>query len=298
MSVRTQPGHIEFTEIPSAFNASDSMIVRPFSANLLAQYGAMCGTPISPPIDDIFTIRPLPRSSRAVEPPYFARMLDVEAALAAGPPEVVVIQDLAAPAYTALRMRQLGFGFEHTLFVVYCHGTRRWITDTARKVRVLPGAHAVTILEQASIELADVVVSPSRYLVDWMRQQRWQLPPDTLVIPHLTRAVAAGEPQPRAEAGTERVRRLAFFGRLEERKGIRPFIQGLNALPAGLLHGLEVEFVGRATPAWTPERVKTILSESERMAEIVRKIGKITRYETKPYVGATQILDLDKSTES
>ncbi|WP_234022941.1 PAS domain S-box protein [Sorangium cellulosum] len=37
----------------------------------------------------------------------------------------------------------------------------------------------------------------------------------------------------------------------------------------------------------------TILSEAERMAEIVRKIGKITRYETKSYVGAAKIIDLD-----
>ncbi len=41
-----------------------------------------------------------------------------------------------------------------------------------------------------------------------------------------------------------------------------------------------------------------ILRESERMAEIVRKIGKIARYETKPYVGGTSILDLDRATES
>lgn len=43
--------------------------------------------------------------------------------------------------------------------------------------------------------------------------------------------------------------------------------------------------------------VETILYEAERMAEIVRKIGKITRYETKTYVGETQILDLEKSSE-
>ena len=42
--------------------------------------------------------------------------------------------------------------------------------------------------------------------------------------------------------------------------------------------------------------VDIILREAERMAEIVRKIGSITRYETKAYVGSTQILDLDKST--
>jgi PAS domain S-box-containing protein len=41
----------------------------------------------------------------------------------------------------------------------------------------------------------------------------------------------------------------------------------------------------------------TILGEAERMAEIVRKIGKITRYETKAYVGAAKIIDLDRSSE-
>jgi len=42
--------------------------------------------------------------------------------------------------------------------------------------------------------------------------------------------------------------------------------------------------------------IDIILREAERMAEIVRKIGRITRYETKTYVGSTQILDLEKST--
>jgi len=38
-----------------------------------------------------------------------------------------------------------------------------------------------------------------------------------------------------------------------------------------------------------------IVQEAERMADIVRKIGKITRYETKAYVGAAKIVDLDRS---
>jgi hypothetical protein len=40
---------------------------------------------------------------------------------------------------------------------------------------------------------------------------------------------------------------------------------------------------------------KVIFNEAERMAEIVRKIGRITRYETKSYVGRARILDLDRS---
>ena len=40
-----------------------------------------------------------------------------------------------------------------------------------------------------------------------------------------------------------------------------------------------------------------ILTEAERMAEIVRKIGRITRYETKSYVGSSKILDIERSSE-
>ncbi|MBI5487717.1 MAG: PAS domain S-box protein [Deltaproteobacteria bacterium] len=41
--------------------------------------------------------------------------------------------------------------------------------------------------------------------------------------------------------------------------------------------------------------VETILQETERMAELVKKIGNLSRYETKRYVGGAQILDLDRS---
>ncbi|MGH7271410.1 MAG: PAS domain S-box protein [Polyangiaceae bacterium] len=43
---------------------------------------------------------------------------------------------------------------------------------------------------------------------------------------------------------------------------------------------------------------EVIFNEAERMAEIVRKIGRITRYETKSYVGRARILDLDRSAPS
>jgi PAS domain S-box-containing protein len=43
--------------------------------------------------------------------------------------------------------------------------------------------------------------------------------------------------------------------------------------------------------------VSIIHSEAQRMAEIVRKIGKLTRYETKTYVGEQRILDLDRASE-
>lgn len=43
--------------------------------------------------------------------------------------------------------------------------------------------------------------------------------------------------------------------------------------------------------------LRVIIAEAERMADIVRKIGKITRYETKSYVGAAKIVDLDRASD-
>ncbi len=46
------------------------------------------------------------------------------------------------------------------------------------------------------------------------------------------------------------------------------------------------------------QAVAIIISEAERMAEIVRKVGRITKYETKTYVGGARILDLEKASGS
>ncbi|MCG3173362.1 MAG: Regulator of RpoS [Myxococcota bacterium] len=43
---------------------------------------------------------------------------------------------------------------------------------------------------------------------------------------------------------------------------------------------------------------EAIFREAERLADIVKKIGRITKYETTSYVGQTRILDLDKAAQS
>ncbi len=59
------------------------------------------------------------------------------------------------------------------------------------------------------------------------------------------------------------------------------------------------ELLQRKLTKNTPEHhaAEVIVREAERMADIVRKIGKITRYETKSYVGAQKILDLDRAAD-
>ena len=220
----------------------------------------------------------LPRSEACVEPAHFGRLLDIDGALDAARPDVVIAQDLAGAAYVPLRRRQLGLGFDDMLFIVRCSGTRRWITDAARKVRVHPGALAVTVLERATLELADVVVAESRYMVDWMRAEGWRLPEATHVIPSVLESGATGKAPAQAQLDPGgRVRRLAFFGRLEERKGVRPFLAALNELEPHALAGVELEFIGPPTPAWPPARVGELLSS--RTTAALRSIRFATNLE-------------------
>jgi glycosyltransferase involved in cell wall biosynthesis len=201
-------------------------------------------------------IRPVPRSAEPVEPWEFAHAHSVMLGLRDEPPDVVVAHDLGAPAYSALRLRQTGLGFENTLFVVFCHGSRRYVLDLSPSLAVgdLRAVLGVSILEQACIELADAVVSPSAFLLDWMRAQGWQLPQRSLVIPYFTAPAAARAARP----SPDRLERLTFFGRIDERKGLKIFADALRALEPEL----EVEFVGKTTRTWTHERVKSLLPAS------------------------------------
>jgi len=58
---------------------------------------------------------------------------------------------------------------------------------------------------------------------------------------------------------------------------------------------LLLRYIDKVKAAQSYNAAEVIFAEAERMAEIVRKIGKITKYETKSYVGRARILDLDKA---
>ncbi len=214
-------------------------------------------------------IRPVPRAAKAVEPWHFAHAHAVSLGLQESPPDVVVAHDFGAPAYTALRLRQAGIAFGNTLFVVYCHGPRRWIADINSNIAIgdLPTVLGVSVLEQAAVELADVVVSPSAHLLAWMNGRGWQLPEQALVIPYFTRAEATGKP---ADASSRQdrgqIRRLSFFGRVDERKGVKLLVDALNELDAARLDGLELEFVGKTTSLWPRARVLSLLSHATKRA--------------------------------
>ena len=205
-----------------------------------------------------------------VRPPWLAPTLEVFHALRDRPPDVAVVNDWRGLGYASQRARQLGAALPATAFVVHCHGPGRVLAEFAQKVPDAADRFGEGVTERASVELADAVVSPTEWLLDWMRAHDWPLPADARVIPYIRESVALDEA---AEAAPEiaPVRRLAFFGQLREGKGIRIFAEALARLDPALLDGVDVDFLGGARGRWSTDRVAAALSP-----QLTQRLGAVT----------------------
>lgn len=120
-------------------------------------------------------------------------------------------------------------------------------------------------MERRSVELADFVISPSQYLVDWMRDQQWMLPTRVKVQPNILgkefrREFDSDQPH--------QINELVFFGRLEARKGLKLFCDALDRLavllgpdavyPEVTFLGKESRMHGKPSGAYLGERLSRL----------------------------------------
>jgi glycosyltransferase involved in cell wall biosynthesis len=194
-----------------------------------------------------------------VRPAFLRPALEVFHALREDPPHLAIVNDWRALGWAALQARAVGVALADTTFVVHCHGPARWLAECSRKVPDTLERFGVEVAERASVGLADAVVSPSGWLLDWMRTQAWPVPESAIVIPYVREPTALGNATPKAPTGS-RVGRVAFFGPLREGKGIRVHLAALDALDPALLADVELLFLGPETRRWTAERIANSLS--------------------------------------
>eukprot|EP00958_Prasinococcus_capsulatus_P021885 scaffold3032_cov375-Prasinococcus_capsulatus_cf.AAC.15 len=103
----------------------------------------------------------------------------------------------------------------------------------------------VDYMEQQTVAMADVLLSPSAYLLSWMEREGWTLPSKAhrvrvqpYIMPSAAREailqVQERNPRGQHNAGSPQqnspVRELVFFGRLERRKGLVLFCDAVDEL--------------------------------------------------------------------
>jgi glycosyltransferase involved in cell wall biosynthesis len=159
--------------------------------------------------------------------------------------DVVHFNDCCGEGYLALAAKKLGLAFGETLLIVAMHSPSQWVLEANQTPAANLLLAAYNHAERVSVRHADVLWSPSRYMLRWAREHEFILPRATLVQQY---ALPAPPPRDDATRGrAPRPRTIVFFGRLEERKGLRLFCNAVDSLRDELAaRAVTVVFLGKA----------------------------------------------------
>lgn len=164
--------------------------------------------------------------------------------------DIVQFNDCMGEGFYCLAMKRFGAAFGETAMFMALHSPSQWIFEINRNLPDRLIFAAFNHAERLSTRSADLLWGPSRYLLDWTRDHGFAHPPATYlqryVLPPVPLFGPAGEAPP--TPARERVfpREIVFFGRLEERKGLRLFCSALRLLePLLLERGIRVAFLGK-----------------------------------------------------
>jgi len=165
--------------------------------------------------------------------------------------------------YSLLAKRQ-GLAFSKTTFVVGTHGPTLWVKEGSQDYLRNLGELEIDHMERTSVAAADIVVSPSQYLLDWMERNGWELPQRTYVAPYI-RPYGAMFTNPAAPKEKRNIREIVFFGRLELRKGLQLFCDAIDSLCAnGANPDFEVSFLGKETQMYGRSSIGYISDRSKK----------------------------------
>lgn len=158
--------------------------------------------------------------------------------------DLVYFNEHHGSGYFALLAKRAGFSpFAQQVHCAITHGGMEWVFDI--NDHYMRGRHDIEWmgLERRSVELADVVVGPSQYLLAKYRDYGWKLPHRTYHQP----LPLFGNVREDAR-GNVKIDEVVFFGRLEIRKGLWLFSETLDRVV--LSHPeLKITFLGRINEA-------------------------------------------------
>jgi O-antigen biosynthesis protein len=159
--------------------------------------------------------------------------------------DVIHFPEWQGPGYNTLVARQQGLAFGQSVICVGLHSMTAWLKTANQEYLAEVSELELDFMERQSVALADMVVSPSRYLLDWIGERGWQIPSQCFVQQYVVPQSARQSPATAPE-GVRDVAELVFFGRLETRKGVALFCDALDCLPAAAARKLKaVSFLGR-----------------------------------------------------
>jgi glycosyltransferase involved in cell wall biosynthesis len=156
--------------------------------------------------------------------------------------------------YCFLAKRQ-GLAFQSTLLTLALHSPTEWILESNAHPSNWAGFCCFTTAERISIANTDLLWGPSLYLLNWLKSRDYKLPAQVFNQQYLIPSddlFGSGSDKiqraatPAARLANRKPDEIVFFGRLEERKGLRLFVNTISRMGPELeKRGVSVLFMGK-----------------------------------------------------
>jgi glycosyltransferase involved in cell wall biosynthesis len=178
--------------------------------------------------------------------------------------DIIHFTDWQGLGFYCLLAKQLGLAFQRTALCVTTHSPTQWNFDGNYALIDDEDVLITSYFERKSVEWADIVLSPSRYMLRWYESQAWPVPRGkSFVQPHMLAPISFREKRHMP------VSELVFFGRLERRKGLEVFIKALRLLRGDAAQKIQVTLLGKFGRHMPPEVVNAALQGLTQSVTII-----------------------------
>jgi len=195
--------------------------------------------------------------------------------------DVIHFPDWMGLGYYSVLAKHQGLAFLDSTIVVGLHGPTAW--DAAGNLEFAGCIDSLErmFMERKSVAYADVVFSPTQYIISWAADQGWELPERAYVQPHILPDELIEEVVPEAV----KIKELVFFGRLQRRKGLVLFCDALDFLAKnGMLTPVPVTFLGKKASLDGCSSEEYIMERARQWPLPIRIISDLHRDEALAYL--------------
>lgn len=191
--------------------------------------------------------------------------------------DLILFMEWQGCGFYPLHAKACGLAYDNTAMVVVTHSPSIWHSLNNASFAANPIESVTWNMERKSLEMADAVISPSAYMLDWHVKHHIKLPDCLFVQPNILKIGSQSGKAPNSP-----VDEIVFYGRLEYRKGLEQFCAAMdmlareNALPskvaflgkAGWMGGEHsVLYIGRHAKKWRCEiKIKLNYDHDQAMA--------------------------------
>lgn len=153
--------------------------------------------------------------------------------------DIVHFHDYLGVGYYSFVAKKIGIDFQNNILVNGLHGTS-WFVNRAQNRSPYDQTHLIMkYLEERSIEMSDVVISPSQFYINWLTDNQVNLPEKRDVLPNIIDETSIINDH----YEESKIDHIVFFGRFSRVKGLDLFMETLKELSKENMN-IKVTFLG------------------------------------------------------